>query len=352
MTQVKVGADRVIAGTGNPVVIPPYWRDLGQDSVIAAESASGAMAITIHGLCPYGGKIFLGYGSYEANSQSGAVRYWDGDSFETLTSFNTESYSIMRVIDDVLYVVGNDVSVGNNGHDYVSYDGTTASVKDDNNLDAAHAFDIIEWPADGAYYFAGQAYNNGAHNAAVWRSTDAGANWTRYLVRTGTGWGRVYGVLIADGKLWCQPWNWSTDQESDTAYYSSNGTTWSAHGSIDLIVPSNGVVWKPHVVDGLAVYLNRPGVDHGRGFDGSDNYLTTFDGTTVTQKTAIGEVYDTFLDGSTLYVLTEAGEILTTTDLSSFTTVTDDAPAAGRSICVDGGAVYVGTTDSHLWKYV
>jgi hypothetical protein len=39
MTQVKVGADRVIAGTGNPVVIPPYWRDLGQDSVIAAESA-------------------------------------------------------------------------------------------------------------------------------------------------------------------------------------------------------------------------------------------------------------------------------------------------------------------------
>jgi hypothetical protein len=365
MTQVKVGADRVIAGTGNPVVIPPYWRDLGQDATIAAEST--ALAQSIGCLTPYDGKIYLGYGDSQNDTGPTSVRsYEPGVGFATeVSNVATEAMRTNRVVDGDLWMLSNDARGSNNTNpDYVHFDGSTWTTVDDDDIWAAHVYDICDFGGD--LFLAGSACNSGGaacvpgtHStpAAVWRSTDGGSTWAQVLSVSGRH--RAYFIFPLNGYVWVQTIYLASGANAldSVARRSSNGTSWS-NSSVNLLPQNEGCGWKPYVIGSQAAYLTKPGTgeDHSTFtiINNADNYLTVFDGsTTVTEKTAIGTVYDHHFDGTTLYVLTQAQEILTTTDLSTFTEVTDDAPAAGRSICVDDeGVIYVGTTDSHLWKFV
>ncbi len=67
--------------------------------------------------------------------------------------------------------------------------------------------------------------------------------------------------------------------------------------------------------------------------------------------TNTGQVfYNYSVDGDTLYGLGENGQIRRTTDLRRWTELETAAPEAARSIVVIDGVIYVGTTDSRIYR--
>ncbi len=83
---------------------------------------------------------------------------------------------------------------------------------------------------------------------------------------------------------------------------------------------------------------------------GSPSSLLSFDGTEVTSTGR--RFYNYSVDGGKLYGLGANGQISRTTDLRRWTDITTLAPESARSLVVIDGAIYVGTTDSRICKFV
>ena len=60
--------------------------------------------------------------------------------------------------------------------------------------------------------------------------------------------------------------------------------------------------------------------------------------------------YNYSVDGGKLYGLGANGQISRTTNLRTWTDIKTLAPRSARSIVVIGGVIYVGTTDSQIYK--
>jgi outer membrane protein assembly factor BamB len=78
--------------------------------------------------------------------------------------------------------------------------------------------------------------------------------------------------------------------------------------------------------------------------------LRSFDGTAVSAHSP-PYFYNYSVDGWTLYALGADGVISTTTDLVRWTTLEARAPITACSIVVINGVIYVGTTDSRIYRY-
>jgi hypothetical protein len=336
------------------------WASYGPDPVIAAvvKRTDGSVVPngrTIQELQPFGAYVYLGYGDWSNNTGPVDLRRLDlaAERYETrYAAMQTESVLRLRVIDGVLYAVGQDPIQGTQP-DYVRDDGAAATLVSNATVDGAHLFDVLKFSVDGKLYLTGQSHGAGSqspgavagHDAAVWYSSDDGATWTTKVVDIT--YGRIVGMPDVGGYLWAQPVSWSTGSIRPTAYRSANGATWTST-SADLIPQSNGNVWKPYTLAGRSVYLTH--WSFASPLDAIPNYVTTFDGTTVTEITGIGQAIDLHYDGQWLWVLTEAGTIVATFDFSEWFAVADAVPAGAKSVCAVDGRLYVGTAGSEVYR--
>jgi hypothetical protein len=63
----------------------------------------------------------------------------------------------------------------------------------------------------------------------------------------------------------------------------------------------------------------------------------------------IGNIYDYTIDGTTLYALGTGGKVYSTTDLSSWY-LQRTGPTTAHSLAVLNGQLYIGTSDSKIYK--
>ncbi len=80
----------------------------------------------------------------------------------------------------------------------------------------------------------------------------------------------------------------------------------------------------------------------------SANFLKAFDGVTA-QVVLPSPIYDFKIDGNTIYTLANDGQVRKSRDLVTWRSVAT-APLTSQSIAVFKGSVYVGGTDSSLYK--
>jgi Ca2+-binding RTX toxin-like protein len=174
-------------------------------------------------------------------------------------------------------------------------------------------------------------------NAVAWRSLDGGVTWSIALTvppRNSADFARFYFAGLHQNALYVQAVDNGGGKHPTSKVF--DGNDWS--DGPDLL-PIGGYGYDTEHFDGQLLYLSR---------QSSPSSLLSFDGAEVTNS---GQVfYNYSADGGTLYGLGENGQIRKTTDLTSWIDVDPAAPPAARSIAVIDGVIYVGTTDSRLYK--
>lgn len=199
----------------------------------------------------------------------------------------------------------------------------------------AHAFDMATLTGSDLWEVGSQGAD-----AVAYRSLDGGVTWTKTLdvpPASPTDYSRFYMAGVYNGKLYLQATDGAGGNQSHSMVF--DGSAWSQGPQM-----SGFGGRAPQVFDGRMVYL---------GFCcTSQNYqslMYAFDGNVSTQ---VGPTtfWDYTIDGSTLYALAYGGGVYSTTNLVNWTRVAV-APSSARSIAAHNGTVYVGTTDSKIYKH-
>jgi hypothetical protein len=106
-----------------------------------------------------------------------------------------------------------------------------------------------------------------------------------------------------------------------------------------MLTGQSGFLTRPETFQNQLVYMDN---------DSSLGRLYRFDGSHATL--AYGElVRDFHMSGDRLYVLTNAGLVLETSDLVDWTLL-GSAPVTARSLAVIGGQLFVGTNDASIFR--
>lgn len=212
---------------------------------------------TINTLHPYQGRVYYGYGDYNANTGSMAEPYgMNVSSFDPatgtprvhFTGFKTEEIHVFRTIGDHLYVPNIDPSRG--ADFYNSY----ASNAGEQTVGAApgtwaenpgahasvHVYDVTK--AGGDLFVAGSSeWSNATDGAAIiWRSADNGATWVRSMEETEddpamrNGFERYYWMGVIGDKVYTRAaLNLAWPEVAPLRVYDTATGTWStvAEGS-------------------------------------------------------------------------------------------------------------------------
>jgi hypothetical protein len=283
------------------------------------------------------GRIYAGYGDYGANTGPIAIAPFDPstNTFSRAPFWaDSEELQVFRVLNGKLYAPSIDTRAGADyadtrssgrwlGHDVVAsfhvYDMTTLTGSD--------------------LWMVGSA---GA-SAVAWRSVDGGASWTEELavppMTQGAGdFARFYFAGAYRDRLYVQATDFFFGPHPTSRVF--DGSSWSAGPSfLPSFSVSEGYDTEPF--DGRLVYLTRQsGLKQLRSFDGA-----------AVSTHGPPELYNYSVDGPTLYALGADGLVSTTTDLVRWTTLEVRAPITARSIVVIKGVIYVGTTDSRIYRY-
>lgn len=324
------------------------WSDLGQVATIAAESTADARMIK--GLAWYEGVLWLGYGDYSGNTGPCNAIYWDGAAYQTAYSnFATEAFWTMRAARGDLFCPAIDPRV-QYASDYLRCDGLVCTDAVNDPPKNIHAFDIASHPNGSTLVLVGATGVTPA--SAIWASTDDGATWT--LVDSDTAYDRCYGIGYLNGFFWTMKSDLQTAVTSN-ALKSADGITWSDAGF--KLAANSTFNHFPVLFNGKLVH-NTQDPQSGAGF------IRAFDGTQVASSPGIpnlsgGAGADTYYgpcvgDGY-LWVLragaTGPGQVVwRTADLSTWTTPGTFTPGTGRSIEVHDGAIYIGTSNSRVYR--
>jgi hypothetical protein len=279
---------------------------------------------------PFGGKLYVGYGDYSWNTGPISITPWTGSAFGA-TEFvaDTEAIYTFRQIGGLLYVPSIDPR-GFSADYVVGSPWSSASP-----VGAAHAFDMATLTGSDLW-ICGASYNG---NASVWRSLDGGASWALSLTVPPLGafqTGRFYGCAVYNGRLYVQAYSHPSGAHPTSKVF--DGRSWS--DGPDLAMGAS--LSHARVFAGKLVFMTQfhPGILAGA--------MRSFDGTTALN---IGPttVYDFAINAGTLYALGSDGWVRTTTDLVNWTAIGKVGRKA-RSVAVFNGAVYVGGTDSKLYR--
>jgi len=308
---------------------------------------------TISTLRPFRGKIYVGYGDYDANTGPINVRAFNvtsGSFTAPLLSALTEHILLYREIGGKLYAPIIDTSAGGGGATGFAVgtpSGDTETWQNVLPVGGIHMFDINS--LDGTSLMMTGAVTGPTFAGQAWYSPDGVSNWTVSLAvppRQAGDFTRLYGLGNYQGKLWTQARD--TPSRTNPPYSEVwDGTSWS-HGP-DLLPPDGQTVWRPEEFAGQMVYLTLH-----NGFQISRMFK--FDGTTAGQAyvDSTGNAGSLFRDyavaGDYLYGLLSDGRLIETRDLSQWT-VFDTAPASARSLTVLDGKLYIGTDSAQLLRY-
>jgi hypothetical protein len=311
---------------------------------------------TIQALKVWNGKLYSGYGDWNANTGPISLTPLDltTNTFATTPELNaqTETIDKFRVLGGNLFAPSIDPS-GGYSTDYVFANllngaANWQQVGPNNTLKGvklAHAFDMATLTGSDLW-IVGADYDTA--QAVVWRSLDGGTTWTKMLSVPPKSTGdetRMYGIGVLNGKVYVQATEISgttggtVGEEQNSHVF--DGTSWS--NGPNLFAYS--YAYHDQAFAGKLVYLGNASPT----FVGPTG-LTAFDGNKAQAVSAPSSFYDFDVDGGTLYAVGSNGNIYSTTDLVNWITV-QVAPAGARSITESNGIVYVGTTDSKIYSY-
>jgi hypothetical protein len=307
------------------------WTDLGSNATIAMTNQPPVSRAIVQ-LQPFRHHVFLGYGEWDVGLDYCDVIAWNTSTalYETvIADVATDAFWVMRVVNDELWALVTDPSVGTDP-DAVVFDGANARIVSSGHVTPWHLFDITAWA--GAIYLAGANRMSNESHGAVWRSTDGGETWMLVLDLPENQ--RMHGLFAIEDILYVAGLSGQLWQTRD-------GTNW-APSSVGLV--SGTPCIRPSVVANQAVYLS------GWAVFGAQT-LYAFDGRHTASIAPEWEVYDAFNDEESLVILTGDRQVKRTRDLVGWETVATGAPQSARSLCVLDEAIYVGTADSRLWRW-
>jgi beta-N-acetylhexosaminidase len=301
-----------------------------------ASQQSTARGRTLNFLKHWNGKIYAGYGDYGTNTGPIAITPFDPatNTFSQAPFWaDTEELQVFRALNGNLYAPSIDTRVG------ADYSHTTPSGPwlSHDVVPSIHVFDMATLTGSDLWMV-----GSAGEYAVAWRSLDGGNTWTEALavppVTQGAGdFARFYFAGAHHDRLYVQAVDAAAGTQPASRVF--DGSSWSTGPS--LLSPSFAEGYDTEPFNGRMVYLMR---------QSSLTALRSFDGTAVSAHSP-PYFYNYSVDGSTLYALGTDGVISTTTDLVRWTTLEARAPITARSIVVINGVIYVGTTDSRIYRY-
>lgn len=292
---------------------------------------------TIASLKSWNGKLYAGYGDYNANTGPIAISAFDGSVFSAVPEITSQTEAVWqwRVLNNALYAPSTDPTGGSNS-DYTegkTSTGTTSWINP-RRVGFTHAYDMATTNGTDLWIVGSQGYN-----AVAYMSVDGGQTWQSKLSiapQISTNYARFYGAIVLGGKLYVHAVDSNNVAHQKSKVYDPSSDSWSDG-------PSLGIFNNAQEFAGKAVMHSS---FHSGTFSGG---IKTFDGSRTGGACGCS-VYDYTIDGSNMYVLTTDNRVLRSTDLSSWNQV-GTAPTVARSIAVYNGTIYVGGTDSALYRH-
>ncbi len=298
----------------------------------------------ISGLGSFNGKIYAGYGDYNANTGPIALTPLD-PATGTFTSTpeymaDTEMVSIFRTINGRVYIPSIDPRVSS---DYTMGEivgGKT--VWTSHKVGMVHVFDIVTLSGTDLWMIGSATAADGTDHGQVWYSGDGGANWSLSLdTPPQTAGNNVLRFTFAaplGGKLYVQGYEYSTSATSMS-------------GQVDYSWVFDGARWSKV---GASSYAN---LSNAQVFNGkvlmSGMGLMTFDGKTASTLVRNALSYSIGPDG---YVYTlvfnnadGTASVQRSNDLVSWQNVTA-APKTARTILVDDHYIYLGAGEAEIYR--
>lgn len=299
-----------------------------------AQLQSTSWGKQIYGLESYNGKIYAGYGDWNANTGPIMIQ-----SYNPTTGLVQDEFTLRSHAAHVIESYGNDLflpSIDGQADMAILSSGQWREVM---GINGDHWFDSLEY--GGRIWLAGQRDNR----ATIASSTDRGATWK--VEYQATDKVRFHFITEHNGKLYTQA-GW------DTKAYVYDPTASSAWTETTPITQSYGS--KMASFAGKLVSQSYPASDQTyimnylNIFDGSQEIIASFGGNQL--------IFDFTITDNLLYVLDQSGGVYRTADLANWTKVASVAKSGGRtsltigrSIAVLGDSIYVGGDDSKLYKY-
>ena len=308
------------------------WQLVGAHAQAAAQPTVTGRALTT--LCPWHGKLYVGYGDYQRNTGPIDVTAWDParGEFTRMHTSDTEAIYNYRAIGDSLYAPATD------RRDRADY-AVGEPWRDENPVTVAHAYDMATF--DGSDLWLVGSAEGGDYPATAWRSTDGGAHWT--VAHQPPGTGRYYFAAVFRQRLYVEAW-WVVPNGPSEVF---DGTTWSPGPEL---LPTGGHGYRPVVFADRLVYASKQRFATSyRELAATPNRLLAFDGATA--AVALDrELLDVFADDQQLLALDTDGTIWRTTDLARWSRLIAATGLQPRSLAVLDGIVYLGTDDSRLYR--
>jgi hypothetical protein len=313
----------VFVQSPNAVSAEDTWTELGTHPQAAKQPTDWGKAI--HTLCPWNGKLYMGYGDYDKNTGPISITSFDPATrtFSSEWTSMTESIDIFRPLGGRLYAPAIDPR-GSPPKAAGFAVCEPAGQWRDNPVFMEHAFDMASLTGTDLWLVG----SYGDEHSMALRSLDGGVTWQKALdlFRKGDNFSRFYYVGVLNNKLYLQ-------SSSDTNSMVFDGVEWT-----------NG---PP-----IARFAHHPVVFAGKMVLQSKKDLLAFDGEKPAASILPENPVQAFCASSrALYILSARdGGIQQTMDLSTWSIVAT-APSNACSLAVLHGRLYAGTRDSKLYEY-
>jgi hypothetical protein len=331
---------------GRAVKREPQWVDLGVVPTIAAETTANGRAIG--GLVQWNNRIYMSYGDYNSGTANVQILSWNEQTeafMPSLGTFNSDGIHIGRIIGNELWYPSIDPRTGTDGfiakitaaHAYSQY---TA-----NGTVVWHVFDCAEF--NGQPMLIGSAWVAGTpacDHGAAWRFN--GTSWDKPLsvppaqcgVAPSPGY-RAYTGFKIGSRFYVKT------HSTGGTYYTDDGTNWTLGPAIMTSVAASRAL---EVTGGVLCKTNEYP-------NGGGTLLKRFDGTTDVTVTSYSNDHVKGPDGLvySLYNFNAANrkvQVSTNDAATAFSDKYTGIPALACSLCVTNQYIYLGTTDSHLWR--
>ena len=288
------------------------------EQIVAKPTAWGR---EVQELQSFNGKIYAGYGDWNANGRIN-IQVYDPATGEVTVGpqMGNAVHNLVVEDDGNLYAVGPESGAvfRNDGTDWLRIPERLY-----------HSFDVATH--DGVLYWSGQGGYSG-NDGTVFASYDGGASSVSLLIDPDAF--RFHGIAVLDNNLWVfgQGDEWSMDLTT---------REWTKHPNLifyDMMYKADEFAGK---IIGLTWY---PTPSY------HPNPLLAFDGVRVTR---VCNCVNFTVEGDTLYVLEADGSIRSTTDLVQWSNVGkfrgNRNGTDARSIAILDGDVYVGATEGRLF---
>ncbi|MES2970896.1 MAG: Ig-like domain-containing protein [Patescibacteria group bacterium] len=299
-----------------------------------ASQQSSALGKSLLTLQAWNGHLYAGYGDMYANIPSVAITPFDPAtntfSSSPLINSGTSALYLYRPIGSNLFAPAMDRE-GATDYAKGALDSGNENWRDYTPLDVSHAYDLRTLNGTDLYVVGSQG-----RDAVVWRSADNGATWAESLrMPTTTSYYGFYFAGVYNNRLYVQVYDSFNGAQTKSKVF--DGSAWSDGPSI---ISLGGYGFHSEVFNGQMIFQGR------LPSEASD--LMAFNGTKTT-KIFNGTIYNYTIDGAYLYALSSTGVVYRTTDLANWQTVAS-APSTSRSIAILNNTIFVGTTDSTLYK--